>query len=149
MGPFQLINTPGAVVLGMVYNYVPFMLLPLHSAMLKIGDDVLEASQDLGANSFDMFRRVVLPLSVPGISSGIVMVFVPAVSTFVISQMLGGGTTKLIGDIIELQFTGSAYNPQLGSAISLILMVLVLLCMSITGMNGSDEEMSSAVMSAR
>ena len=131
--PIRIINTQGAVILGMVYNYIPFMILPLYTIMSKIGNDVIEAAQDLGANSLEVIARVVLPLSLPGISSGITMVFVPSVSTFVISKMLGGGTNQLIGDIIDLQFLGNTYNPNLGSAISLVLMVVVLLCMSIMG----------------
>ncbi|MEG2039296.1 MAG: ABC transporter permease [Oscillospiraceae bacterium] len=140
LGPLSMINTQGAVVLGMVYNYIPFMILPLHSVMLKINNDVIEAAQDLGASPISVFSRIVFPLSMPGVRTGITMVFVPAVSTFVISQMLGGGTNQLIGDIIELQFLGNAYNPQLGSAISLVLMVLVLLCMSLTGFFNDDME---------
>ena len=131
--PIRMINTQGAVILGMVYNYIPFMILPLYTIMSKIGNDVIEAAQDLGANSLEVIARVVLALSLPGISSGITMVFVPSVSTFVISKMLGGGTNQLIGDIIDLQFLGNTYNPNLGSAISLVLMVVVLLCMSIMG----------------
>ena len=131
LGPVQMINTPGAVVLGLVYNYLPFMILPLHSIMTKIENTTLEAAQDLGANWWQSFRRVVLPLSIPGIMTGVTMVFVPSISTFIISRMLGGGGNILIGDLIELQFIGSSYNPNLGSAISLVMMVIVLLCMSL------------------
>ncbi|MBR5485768.1 MAG: ABC transporter permease [Oscillospiraceae bacterium] len=137
--PLTMINTQGAVIMGMVYNYIPFMILPLHSVMVKIGKDVIEAAQDLGASPASVFSQVILPLSMPGVRTGITMVFVPAVSTFVISQMLGGGTNQLIGDIIELQFLGNAYNPSLGSAISMVLMVLVLLCMSLTGFFDDDD----------
>ncbi|MCI5801932.1 MAG: ABC transporter permease [Oscillospiraceae bacterium] len=140
IGPFDMINTSGAVVLGMVYNYLPFMILPLYTIMVKIDDRVIEAAQDLGANPLKVAARVVLPLSVPGISTGITMVFVPAVSTFIISRMLGGGGNLLIGDLIDLQFLGNAYNPHLGSAISLVLMVIILLCMSLTNQFGGDEE---------
>ncbi|MBQ4339394.1 MAG: ABC transporter permease, partial [Firmicutes bacterium] len=139
LGPFELINTQGAVVLGMVYNYIPFMILPLHSVMSKIGNDVIEAAQDLGASPVNVLSEVVIPLSMPGIKTGIIMVFVPAVSTFIISQMLGGGGNQLIGDIIELQFLGNAYNPNLGSAISLVLMVLVLMVMSVSGFLSDDN----------
>lgn len=142
--PLRMINTQGAVILGMVYNYLPFMVLPLYTAMCKIGNDVIEAAQDLGANSFQVIFKVVLPLSLPGVSSGITMVFVPAVSTFIISKMLGGGTNQLIGDIIDLQFLGNSYNPNLGSAISLVLMVVVLLCMSIMG-DTEDETMGGRI----
>ena len=138
LGPFEMINTPGAVVLGMVYNYLPFMILPLYSIMTKIDNSTLEAAQDLGANGLQTLFRVVVPLSVPGIASGITMVFVPSVSTFIISRMLGGGTNMLIGDLIDLQFLGNAYNPNLGAAMSLVLMVFIFLCMSIT--NQIDNE---------
>ncbi len=139
LGPFEMINTQGAVVLGMVYNYIPFMILPLNSVMTKIGKDVIEAAQDLGASPARVLSEVVLPLSLPGIKTGIIMVFVPAVSTFIISQMLGGGGNQLIGDIIELQFLGNAYNPNLGSAISLVLMLLVMLIMSVSGFLNDDD----------
>jgi len=142
--PIRMINTQGAVILGMVYNYLPFMILPLYTTMSKIGNDVIEAAQDLGANSIKVITKVVFPLSLPGISSGITMVFVPSVSTFIISKMLGGGTNQLIGDIIDLQFLGNTYNPHLGSAISLVLMVVVLLCMSIMG-DTEDETMGGRI----
>ena len=145
IGPLQMINTQGAVILGMVYNYIPFMILPLYTTMCKIGNDVIEAAQDLGGNTFQVMARVVVPLSLPGVSTGITMVFVPAISTFIISKMLGGGTNQLIGDIIELQFLGNSYNPNLGSAISLVLMVVVLLCMSIMS-NFDDEEMEGRIL---
>ena len=144
IGPLQMINTQGAVILGMVYNYIPFMILPIYTTMCKIGDDVIEAAQDLGGNTFQVMARVI-PLSLPGVSTGITMVFVPAISTFIISKMLGGGTNQLIGDIIELQFLGNSYNPNLGSAISLVLMVVVLLCMSIMS-NFDDEEMEGRIL---
>lgn len=132
-----LINTSGAVVLGMVYNYIPFMVLPIYSILTKMDGSVIEAAQDLGADRAKIFRKVTLPMSMPGVISGITMVFVPAVSTFIISKMLGGGANLLIGDLIDMQFLGSAYNPNLGSAISLVLMVLILICMGI--MNQFDE----------
>ena len=112
---FRMINTQGAVVLGMVYNYLPFMILPIYSVIVKLDHSLIEAARDLGANSVQVFRRVILPLSLPGVLSGITMVFVPSVSTFAISKMLGGGTEMLLGDLIEQQFMGGAYNPQLGS----------------------------------
>ena len=140
LGPFDMINTQGAVVLGMVYNYLPFMILPLYSTMTKIDNRTIEAAQDLGANTKNVFTRIVIPMSMPGISTGITMVFVPSVSTFIISRMLGGGGNLLIGDLIDLQFLGNAYNPHLGSAISLVLMVLILLCMSILNQFNSDED---------
>ena len=140
LGPFDMINTQGAVVLGMVYNYLPFMILPLYSIMTKIDNRTIEAAQDLGANTKNVFTRIVIPMSMPGISSGITMVFVPSVSTFIISRMLGGGGNLLIGDLIDLQFLGNAYNPHLGSAISLVLMVLILLCMSVLNQFNGDED---------
>lgn len=144
LGPFQLINTSGAVVLGMVYNYLPYMILPLYTAMTKIDDTTIEAAQDLGCNLFHTVTRVLIPLSGSGIATGITMVFVPSVSTFIISRMLGGGSNLLIGDLIELQFLGNAYNLNLGSAMSLVLMVIVLLCMSFT--STFDEESMEGVM---
>lgn len=137
---FQMINTGGAVVLGMVYNYLPFMILPIHSVIVKIDPFVIEAAQDLGADRGRVFRKVVLPLSMSGVISGITMVFVPSVSTFVISKLLGGGTEMLLGDLIEMQFLGAAYNPHLGSAISLIMMFIVVICMSIMNKFGEGEE---------
>ncbi len=131
--PISIINTQGAVILGMVYNYIPFMILPLHAVMVKIKNDIIEVAGDLGAGPKDVFLKIVFPLSKPGVKIGAIMVFVPSVSTFIISQMLGGGRNQLIGDIIEMQFLGNAYNPQLGSAIALVLMVLVMLNLSITG----------------
>lgn len=140
IGPLQMINTQGAVVLGMVYNYLPFMVLPLYSIMTKIPNSVIEAAQDLGCNTRKVLTKVLLPLTIPGISTGIIMVFVPSVSTFIISRMLGGGGNLLIGDLIDLQFLGNAYNPNLGAAISLVLMVLILLCMSITNQFGDEDK---------
>lgn len=136
----NLINTQGAVVLGMVYNYLPFMILPIYSVIVKIDSSVVEAAQDLGASSSRVFMRVIFPLSLSGVISGVTMVFVPSVSTFIISKLLGGGTNMLLGDLIEMQFLGSAYNPQLGSAISLIMMVIVVICMSIMNRFGEGEE---------
>ena len=137
---FRMINTQGAVVLGMVYNYLPFMILPIYSVIIKLDRSLIEAARDLGANSFQVFRRVILPLSLPGVLSGITMVFVPSVSTFAISKMLGGGTEMLLGDLIEQQFLGGAYNPQLGAAISLVMMVIVVICMVVMNRFGEGEE---------
>ena len=136
---FPMMNTQGAVVLGMVYNYLPFMILPIYSVIIKLDHSLLEAARDLGAGSLTVFRRVILPLSLPGVVSGITMVFVPAVSTFVISRMLGGGSNLLIGDLIEMQFLGNSYNLNVGSAMSLVLMIIVLLCMSFTSSFDEDE----------
>ncbi len=140
IGPFKLINTSGAVVLGMVYNYLPFMILPLYSVMEKIDKSVLEAASDLGCNSRSVLFRVIVPLSLPGITSGITMVFVPAISTFIISRMLGGGSNLLIGDLIEMQFLGNSYNPHLGAAISLVLMVIILVIMTIMNQFSPDDQ---------
>ena len=137
---FSMLNTQGAVVLGMVYNYLPFMILPIYSVIVKLDRSLIEAARDLGANTFNVFRRVILPLSFPGILSGITMVFVPSVSTFAISKMLGGGTELLLGDLIEQQFLGGAYNPQLGAAISLVMMVIVVVCMVVMNRFGEGEE---------
>ena len=137
---FRMINTQGAVVLGMVYNYLPFMILPIYSVIVKMDSSLIEAARDLGANTFNVFRRVILPLSLPGVLSGITMVFVPSVSTFAISKMLGGGTELLLGDLIEQQFLGGAYNPQLGAAISLVMMIIVVICMVVMNRFGEGEE---------
>ncbi len=140
LGPFKMLNTQGAVVLGMVYNYIPYMILPLYSVMVKIDKSVIEAAADLGCNGFKTLRKVIIPLSMPGIISGITMVFVPAISTFIISRMLGGGSTMLIGDLIEMQFLGTAYNPNLGASISLVLMVIVFIIMAIMNKFGDDDD---------
>ena len=137
---FRMINTQGAVVLGMVYNYLPFMILPIYSVIVKLDHSLIEAARDLGANSVQVFRRVILPLSLPGVLSGITMVFVPSVSTCAISKMLGGGTEMLLGDLIEQQYMGGAYNPYLGAAISLVMMVIVVICMVVMNRFGEGEE---------
>ena len=136
----DIINTEAAVVLGMVYNFLPFMVLPIFSVIVKIDPRVIEAAQDLGANSVQVFRRVIFPLSLPGVLSGVTMVLIPSVSTFVISRLLGGGKSLLLGDLIEMQFLGAAYNPHLGSAISLVMMVIVLVCMGVMNRFGEGEE---------
>jgi spermidine/putrescine transport system permease protein len=137
----SMINTDGAVILGMVYNFLPFMILPLYSVMAKMDNRVIEAAQDLGSNGFQVFRRVILPLSAPGIVSGVTMVFVPAVSTFVISKLLGGSKLMMIGDVIETMFVGDGCDYNVGAALSLVLMVLMLICMSLMHRvdNGEDE----------
>ena len=142
---FPMINTQGAIVLGMVYNFLPFMILPIFTVIEKIDFRIIEAAQDLGANSRQVFQKVIFPLSLPGVLSGITMVFVPAVSTFAISRLLGGGKVTLLGDLIETQFSGSAYNPYLGSAISLVMMVIVLVCMAVMNRFGEGEEGSVAL----
>ena len=143
-GRLTLIRTPGAVVLGMVYNYLPYMILPLYSTIVKIDHRLIEAAEDLGCNGVQTFRRVILPLSVPGILSGMTMVFVPAVSTFYISQKMGSSSTVLIGDVIERQFK-QGNNPNLGAALSIVLMLLVFVCTGIMNRFGGEDEGSVMV----
>lgn len=144
LSKINMINTPGAIVLGMVYNFLPYMILPIYTVLSKIDNKVIEAAQDLGANNFKVFKKVVFPMSLPGVLSGFTMVFVPSVSTFIISKMLGGGSIFVIGDLIEMQFLGNTYNPHLGSAISLVLMVIIMITMGI--MNVLDEDSETVVM---
>lgn len=146
IGPFEMINTQGAVVLGMVYDYLPFMIVPLYTVMMKMDHSLIQAAQDLGANPFQVFMHVTLPQSLPGISTGITMVFIPSVSTFIISKMLGGGSELMIGDLIEMQFSSSSYNPNLGSAISFVLMIIILICMSVMNQFDSDKVEKEARM---
>lgn len=145
IGPLRMIRTPGAVILGMVYNYLPYMILPLYSTIVKIDHRLIEAAEDLGCNGVQVFGRVILPLSAPGILSGITMVFVPAVSTFYISQKLGGTDTVLIGDVIERQFKQGS-NPNLGAALSLVLMLLVFVCTGIMNRFGGDQEEGGVIV---
>ena len=126
----DIINTPAAVVLGMVYDYLPFMVLPIYNAMIKIDDSLIEGAYDLGAGNTAGLRKVILPLSVPGIVSGITMVFVPSLTTFAISTMLGGGKVNLIGNIIEQEFTVSS-NWNLGAGLSLVMMVFIIISMAL------------------
>ena len=140
IGPIHIINTDVAVVLGMVYNFLPFMILPIFSVIDKLDRKYIEAAQDLGANKRETFRRVIFPLSLPGVLSGVTMVFIPSISTFAISKLLGGGMSFLLGDLIEMQFLGSAYNPHLGSAISLMMLLLVLVATLITNRFGGGDE---------
>ena len=139
MEPLPLIRNNGAVVLGMVYNYLPYMIMPLYTVIMKIDRHLIEAAEDLGCNGANVFKRVILPLSVPGIISGFTMVFVPAVSTFYISQKLGSAGTTLIGDVIESQFK-TAYNPNLGAALSLVLMIMIFVCIGVMNRFSDDEE---------
>ncbi len=143
IGPLHMINTSGAVVLGMVYNYLPYMILPLYTIMVKIDQQRHRGRAGPWRKPFHVVARVLVPLAMPGITTGITMVFVPSISTFIISRMLGGGSNLLIGDLIELQFLGNSYNYNLGSAMSLVLMVIVLLCMSFT--TADTEEMEAMV----
>lgn len=136
--PLHMINTGGAVIFGMVYNYLPYMVLPIYTVLSKLDNRLLEASADLGCTPVQTFFKVVMPLSRSGVISGVTMVFVPSISTFYISQKLGGGNFQLIGDVIERQFQ-SAYNYNLGAAMSLVLMVLILLSLAVMN-RYSDEE---------
>ncbi len=135
----NIINTPWAIVLGMVYNFLPFMVLPLYNVLIKIDQEVLEAARDLGASPVQTFLRVTLPLSVPGIISGVTMVFIPALTTFVISDLLGGGKILLIGNMIEQQFK-QLNNWNVGSAMSMVLMIFVVISMILSGKNDKDGE---------
>lgn len=125
-----VINTPWAIILGMVYNFLPFMVLPIYNVLAKIDDDVINAAKDLGANNWQTITRILIPLSLPGIISGINMVFVPALTTFVISNLLGGSKILLIGNVIEQEFTRGS-NWHLGSGLSLVLMVFILVSMAL------------------
>lgn len=138
--PLHLINTPGAVILGMVYDFIPYMILPIYSIMEKIDRSLIEASEDLGANAFERLKRVILPLSLPGVISGITMVFVPSVSTFYISQKLGGNKDLMIGDAIEFLFNNGSDYYNIASALSLVLMVMILISLAIMNRFSSDDE---------
>ena len=137
--PIHMINTSGAVILGMVYNYLPYMIIPLHSVMSKIDTRLLEAASDLCCSPFKVITSVVLPRSVSGIISGVTMVFVPSISTFYISQKLGGGNFDLIGDTIERQFQ-TAYNYNLGAAMSLVLMIIIMISMAIMNKYSGEDD---------
>ncbi|MDR3314591.1 MAG: ABC transporter permease [Oscillospiraceae bacterium] len=141
----HILNTPGAIILGMVYNYLPFMILPIYSVLAKLEPSLVEAAQDLGATNAEVLRKVTLPLSLPGVAAGVTMVFVPSVSTFYISKKMGGNKTMLIGDWIESMFL-QANNYQSGAALSLILMLLVVLSMMIMR-RFSDSENGALVVS--
>lgn len=132
----HMINTGGAVIFGMVYNFLPYMILPIYTVLSKLDNSLVEAAHDLGSGRITTFRRVILPLSLPGLLSGITMVFVPCVSTFYITQKLGGGQIVLIGDVIESQFQ-SANNYHLGAALSFVLMILIFVCLGV--MNYFDD----------
>ncbi len=135
----ELLYQNGSVILGMVYNFLPFMVLPIYSVLVKMDKSLIEAAEDLGANRWTIFRRVTLPLSLPGVVTGFTMVFTPAVSTFIISSLLGGNKTTLIGNVIERQFIYTG-DWHFGSSMSLILMVIVLLVMAISNRGGGDIE---------
>ena len=129
LGPINILYTDAAVLLGMVYNFLPFMILPIHTILSKMDQDLINAAKDLGANNFQVFTKVIFPLSLPGVISGITMVFMPAVSTFVISKLLGGGQFYLIGNLIEQEFM-SVGDWHFGSAISIFMMIIILISMA-------------------
>ena len=139
LGSLDIINTPYAIILGMVYNFLPFMVLPLYNSLQKIDREVVNAARDLGANSVQSFLNITLPLSIPGIISGITMVFVPALTTFVISDLLGGGKVLLIGNVIEQEFK-QTNNWNVGSGLSIVLMVFIVISMAITSKYDNDGE---------
>lgn len=140
IAPLKLMYTPGAVILGMVYDFIPYMILPIYSVMSKLDKSLLEASEDLGCNAFEKFKRVILPLTRPGIISGITMVFVPSVSTFYISQKLGGNKSMLVGDAIEYLFNLGPEYYNVASSLSLVLMVLILVCLFVMNRFSDDDE---------
>lgn len=137
--PLTLLYTDGAVLMGMVYNFLPYMILPIYTVILKIDKAYVEAARDLGASSAITFRKIILPLSMPGIVSGIIMVFMPAISTFVISDLLGGGHSMLMGNLIQNQFL-AARNWQFGSAISMILIAIILITMLVLNRYSSSDK---------
>jgi len=141
IGPITMLRTPTAVIFGMVYNFLPYMVFPLYSVLTKINPGLVEAAQDLGCNSFQVLTKILLPLSVPGIISGVTMVFVPAVSTFYISKKLGGTGTAMIGDVIESQFKASD-NFNVGAAMSLGLMLIVFICMGVMNKFTDNDEVT-------
>lgn len=140
IGPLQLINRPGTVILGMVYDFLPYMILPIYNVMSKIDMSLTEAAEDLGANRIKVIGKVIFPLSLPGVISGITMVFVPSVSTFYISQKLGGNKTMLIGDMIEYLFNLGPDYYNVASAISMVLMVIILVSLFIMNRFTDDED---------
>ncbi|MDM0499298.1 ABC transporter permease [Clostridium perfringens] len=129
IGPIKMLYTDGAILLGMVYNFLPFMVIPIYTVLIKIDKNLVNAAYDLGANKAQAFRKIILPLSIPGIISGITMVFMPAVSNFVIPSLLGGGKYMLVGNLIEQQFT-TIGNWNFGSALSIFMMILILISMA-------------------
>ncbi len=135
----NIINTPYAIVFGMVYNFLPFMILPIYNSLIKIDINVVNAARDLGANAFDVFKKIIFPLSIPGMISGITMVFIPALTTFVISKLLGGSKILLIGNVIEEEFT-QAGNWHLGSGLSIVLMLFIIVNMVISAVFDKEGE---------
>lgn len=144
LGPFKMLNTGSAVILGMVYNFLPYMILPLYSVMSKMDRSLIEAAQDLGCGKAGVVKNVIFPMSMPGIISGVTMVFVPSVSTFYITQKLGGGQITLIGDVIESQFQ-TANNYNLGAALSLVLMIMILICLAVMNYFSDSDDNAGGV----
>ena len=142
MDALPLANTGTAIMIGVVYDYLPYMVLPIFNAVAEIDEDIIEAARDLGANGFTVFRKIIFPLSIPGLLSGIVMVFVPSMTSFVISDILGGGKLQLIGNVIEQEFTKSM-NQNLGSGLSVSLMIFVLISMAFTMKNDREGKRSA------
>lgn len=136
--PVNILYTDAAVLLGMVYNFLPFMVLPIYTILSKMDQDLINAAKDLGANSFQVFTKVIFPLSIPGVASGITMVFMPAVSTFVISKLLGGGKIMLVGNLIEQQFM-SVGDWHFGSAVSIFMMIMILISMAFMNRFGNES----------
>lgn len=135
----EIINTPYAIILGMVYNFLPFMVLPIYNTLVKIDKNVIDAAADLGANNLQTFMKITFPLSIPGVVSGITMVFVPALTTFVISNLLGGSKVLLIGNVIEQEFTQAA-NWHLGSGLSIVLMIFIIISIVVSVITDKDQE---------
>lgn len=142
--PIQMLYTSGAVYVGLIYNFLPFMILPIYSVMVKMDRSLIEAAEDLGANRFQVFRKIIFPKSLPGVITGITMVFMPAVTTFVISRLLGGGQYTMIGNLIEKQFLESG-NWYFGSAISILMMILILVSMYIMKILGSKDSVGGGL----
>jgi spermidine/putrescine transport system permease protein len=135
----DIINTPTAIVIGMVYNFLPFMILPIYNVLIKISEDITNAARDLGANSLQTFLKIILPLSLPGVISGITMVFVPSLTTFAISEILGGSKVVLIGNVIEQQFK-TINNWHAGSGLSLVLMIFIIISMAVLAKYDKETE---------
>ena len=142
--PNSILYTSSAVLLGMIYNFLPYMVLPIYTSLQKIDEDLVNAARDLGANTATVFRKVIFPLSIPGVLSGVTMVFMPCVTTFAISRLLGGGKTMLVGDLIEQQFT-TVGDWNLGSSISIVMMVIILISMAFMNKIDRDERQGGKV----
>lgn len=142
--PNSILYTSAAVLLGMIYNFLPYMVLPIYTSLQKLDEDLVNAARDLGANTVTVFRKVIFPLSIPGVMSGVTMVFMPCVTTFAISRLLGGGKTMLVGDLIEQQFT-TVGDWNLGSSISMVMMVIILISMAFMNKVDKDERQGGKV----